>query len=73
MASVDFTDFLVLSDQFDKSGGWGQGDFDGNGLVEFPDFLTSGGQLWHCQGTGASGRCSRASKRQTSYCLRSSA
>ena len=36
---VDFRDFLVLADSFGSTGGWGDGDFDGNGIVEFPDFL----------------------------------
>jgi|GEM_PF-4737294 len=39
--SVDFADFLVLSDNFgqevDKA--WADGDFDGNGVVDFTDFL----------------------------------
>ncbi len=37
--SVQFADFLALSDSFGEAGGWAQGDFDGDGLVEFPDFL----------------------------------
>jgi hypothetical protein len=36
---VDFSDFLVLSSGFGKPGGWGQGDFDGNGQIQFEDFL----------------------------------
>ena len=37
--TVDFADFLSLSENFGKSGGWGQGDFDGSGTVGFADFL----------------------------------
>ena len=38
--TVDFQDFLVLSQGFGRSdASWASGDFDGNGLVEFSDFL----------------------------------
>jgi hypothetical protein len=37
--SVQFSDFLVLSANFGKSGNWEDGDFDGSGDVGFPDFL----------------------------------
>lgn len=37
--TVDFADFLLLSDNFGQSGGWESGDFDGNGEVDFSDFL----------------------------------
>ena len=42
---VNFSDFLVLSENFgavaggDGGPGWGEGDFDGDGSVGFPDFL----------------------------------
>jgi len=36
---IDFSDFLRLSDNFGKPGGWNDGDFDGDGFVLFPDFL----------------------------------
>ncbi len=36
---VSFVDFTSLSFFFDKPGGWEQGDFDGSGIVQFPDFL----------------------------------
>ena len=36
---VEFSDFLALSANFGKEGGWAEGDFDGNGQVAFPDFL----------------------------------
>lgn len=36
---VDFTDFLLLSSSFSKSGSWAMGDFDGDGDVAFADFL----------------------------------
>ena len=37
--TVEFADFLVLSDNFGGLGGWNSGDFDGNQRVGFPDFL----------------------------------
>ena len=37
--TVDFADFLLLSDNFGQSGGWESGDFDGDGEVAFSDFL----------------------------------
>lgn len=37
--SVQFADFLALSEGFGQEGGWEQGDFDSNGMVEFQDFL----------------------------------
>ena len=37
--TVDFADFLKLSQGFNADGGWANGDFDGSGRVEFPDFL----------------------------------
>lgn len=37
--TVDFTDFLRLSQNFAKQGNWGAGDFSGNGNVAFEDFL----------------------------------
>ena len=37
--NVEFADFLVLSANFNQSGGWQEGDFDLNGLVDFADFL----------------------------------
>ncbi len=37
--SVEFADFLVLSDNFGRPGSWDTGDFDVNGTVEFADFL----------------------------------
>ena len=37
--SVDFADFLALSNSFGGDGGWAAGDFDGNGSVAFADFL----------------------------------
>ena len=36
---VDFTDFLLLADNFGNAARWSDGDFDANGTVEFPDFL----------------------------------
>ena len=36
---VEFSDFLLLSDNFGQPGSWSTGDFDTNGLVEFSDFL----------------------------------
>lgn len=38
--SVDFADFLALSDNFGQLGTWSTGDFDGSGDVGFSDFLT---------------------------------
>lgn len=37
--TVEFADFLSLSNNFGKDGGWAEGDFDGSGGVAFPDFL----------------------------------
>lgn len=38
--SVDFADFLLLSNNFQQTDAvWADGDFDGNGVVEFADFL----------------------------------
>jgi hypothetical protein len=37
--TVEFADFLSLTNGFDMPGGWANGDFDGNGTVLFPDFL----------------------------------
>lgn len=37
--AVEFTDFLVLSENFGQPGGWSDGDFDGNGEIAFSDFL----------------------------------
>ena len=37
--SVNFDDFLLLSNRFGQAGGWGLGDFDGDAIVGFPDFL----------------------------------
>jgi uncharacterized protein YjbI with pentapeptide repeats len=37
--SIDFADFLKLSEKFGSEGTWSEGDFDGNGTIEFPDFL----------------------------------
>ena len=37
--SVEFSDFLQLSDNFGESGSWLDGDFDGDGAVAFSDFL----------------------------------
>ena len=37
--TVDFADFLALSENFGTAGGWRRGDFDGNQKVDFPDFL----------------------------------
>ena len=37
--TVDFSDFLALSEAFGGEGGWAQGDFDGSGDIAFPDFL----------------------------------
>ena len=37
--SVDFTDFLQLSANFNQPAGWAGGDFDGNGMADFADFL----------------------------------
>jgi len=36
---VQFGDFVILAQNFAKSGGWGQGDFDGSGQVQFEDFV----------------------------------
>lgn len=46
--TVDFQDFLLLSQGFGQSdASWSSGDFDGNGLVEFADFLLL---AWHFGG-----------------------
>ena len=37
--SVNFTDFLVLSQNFGSSGNWDDGDFSNDGMVTFGDFL----------------------------------
>lgn len=37
--SVDFADFLRLSDAYGTGDSWSQGDFDGDGVVAFADFL----------------------------------
>ena len=40
---VDFTDFQILLNDWQKSGpgiGWAQGDFNGDGIVDFSDFQT---------------------------------
>ncbi len=37
--TVQFSDFLVLSNNFGKEGDWSVGDFDGDGQVAFADFL----------------------------------
>ena len=37
--SIAFMDFLALANGFGESGGWANGDFDGNGEVSFLDFL----------------------------------
>lgn len=34
-----FDDFLMMSDNFGQIGTLSQGDVDGNGFIEFPDFL----------------------------------
>ena len=36
---VQFSDFLVFSDNFGNRGDWTQGDFDQDELVQFSDFL----------------------------------
>lgn len=36
---VDFSDFITLADGFHQRGGWGDGDFDGDGHVRFQDFV----------------------------------
>ena len=36
---VEFDDFLTLSANFGRQGGWSQGDFDADGEVSFADFL----------------------------------
>ena len=36
---IGFDDFLVLSDNFGQTGGWSDGNFDGDGVVGFTDFL----------------------------------
>ena len=38
--SVQFSDFLTLSNGFGAAGGWADGDFNGNGEVAFADFLS---------------------------------
>lgn len=38
--SVEFNDFLQLSENFGEVAGWTGGDFDGDGVVGFPDFLS---------------------------------
>ncbi len=42
---VEFTDFLVLSDQFGATGSWESGDTNGNREIEFIDFLTLSGNF----------------------------
>ena len=37
--TVDFADFLILSDNFGEAGEHADGDIDGNGTVDFTDFL----------------------------------
>ena len=37
--TVGFDDFLALSLNFSKEGGWADGDFDGSGVIGFEDFL----------------------------------
>jgi len=37
--TVDFADFVSLANHFSEPGGWAQGDFDGSGDVQFPDFV----------------------------------
>lgn len=37
--TVDFADFLLLSENIGSLGGWSSGDFDGDQRVDFPDFL----------------------------------
>ena len=37
--TVEFRDFLALSETFGKDGGWAAGDFDGSGQIQFADFL----------------------------------
>jgi hypothetical protein len=37
--SVDFGDFLALSENFGQAAGWAGGDFDGSGTTDFDDFL----------------------------------
>ena len=41
--SVEFADFLRLSQNFSGEATWSEGDFDCNGIVEFPDFLLLSG------------------------------
>ena len=36
---VDFADFLALSANFGKTGGWAEGNFDGDGMITIDDFL----------------------------------
>jgi hypothetical protein len=36
---VQFTDFVLLANNFGMAGTWGQGDFTADGLVDFPDFV----------------------------------
>lgn len=38
--TVDFADFLILSNAFGKSSVWSRGDFDCDGVTQFSDFLT---------------------------------
>ena len=35
---TDFTDFQVLLDHWQAPGGWGDGEFNGDGVVDFLDF-----------------------------------
>ena len=37
--TVEFSDFLVVSENFGQEGGYLDGDIDGNGRIEFADFL----------------------------------
>jgi len=58
--TVEFADFLVLSQNFGMAvslgdeGGWGQGDFDCNGTIEFADFLAMSENFGKSGGTAAS-------------------
>jgi hypothetical protein len=37
--TVNFNDFVILSQNFGKAGGWDKGDFSNNGTIEFNDFV----------------------------------
>jgi hypothetical protein len=36
---VTFADFLILQNNYNKAGGWAEGDWNGDGMVTFSDFL----------------------------------